>query len=122
MPGSLVLTNTQRILVGVALAAINALQWALVDASTGVHTAVTIIIVSAGAIGVTSKDAAQAGTLLPHGLAVLATTVATIGTAVLGLSDIGQAAHAVIAGVVSFLATVGINPTSPVAPVPPNQR
>jgi hypothetical protein len=93
-----------------------------VDATTGVHTAVTIIIVSAGALGVTSDDAARAGKLIPHGVAVFLTTVATIGTAILGLSDIGETAHTIIAGVVTFLLTLGLNPTSPVRPVPPSER
>jgi hypothetical protein len=122
MPGSLVLSNTALGVFGLALTAIAVLQQIVLTVPTGVHTAIVLIVTVIGALGATSRDAARLGTLIPHGVAVILTTIATVLVAVTSLSDIGQTLHAVIAGVVVLFASVGINPTSPIKPVPPPQR
>jgi membrane-associated HD superfamily phosphohydrolase len=122
MPGSLVLSNTALAVFGFVLTAIAVLQQYIVDASPGVHTAIVLIVTVIGALGATSKDAARLGALIPHGIAVALTTICTVLIAVSSLSDIGQTLHAVIAGLVVLFASVGINPTSPIKPVPPALR
>lgn len=122
MTGSLVLSPLAYGLLGLALTAIAVLQQIVVNTSPGVHTAIVLIVTVVGALGATRADAARLGNLIPHGVALALTTVATILIAVEGMSDIGQTWHAVIAGVVVLLASVGIAPTSPITPVPPEQR
>jgi phage-related minor tail protein len=122
MPASLVLSNTALAVFGFVLAAIAVVQQYLVDASPGVHTAIVLVVTTIGALGATSEDAARLGRLLPHGVAVILTTGVNIGQALVALSDVGQDAHAIIAGALVLLASIGIKPTSPIKPVPPNQR
>jgi hypothetical protein len=122
MPGSLVLSNTALAVFGLVLTAIAVLQQIVLTVPTGVHTAIVLIVTVIGALGATSRDAARLGALIPHGVAVILTTIATVLVAVTSLSDIGQTLHAVIAGVIVLFASVGINPTSPIKPVPPSQR
>jgi hypothetical protein len=122
MTGSLILSDVALGLFGFVLTAIAVAQQFIIDAPTGVHTAIVLIITVIGALGATSSDAARLGKLIPHGVAVILTTAATILLAVTGLSDIGETWHAVINGIVVLLASVGINPTSPVRPVPPTER
>jgi hypothetical protein len=122
MTGSLILSDTALGLLGFVLTAIAVAQQFILTVPTGVHTVIVLIITVIGALGATSADAARLGKLIPHGIAVLLTTIATILVAVTGLSDIGQTWHAVIGGIVVLLASVGINPTSPVRPVPPSER
>jgi phage-related minor tail protein len=122
MPASLVLSNAALGVFGLVLTAIAVGQQYIVDASPGVHTAIVLVVTTIGALGATSEDAARLGNLIPHGVAVIVTTLVNVGQALVALSDVGQDAHAIIAGLLVLAASVGIKPTSPIKPVPPAQR
>jgi hypothetical protein len=107
---------------GFVLTVIAVAQQYLVDANQGVHTAILLTVTVIGALGATSADAAKLGKLIPHGVAMVMVTVANVLQALLGLSDVGQSAHALIGGALVLLASLAINPTSPIKPVPPSKR
>lgn len=122
MAGSLVLSNVALGIFGLILTAVAVIQQYALDVRPGVHTAVVLIVTTLAALGATRADAARLGKLIPHGIALVLTTLASIGQAVVGLSDVSQDARAVVAGALVLIMALGIQPTSPVTPVPPPQR